>query len=195
MQNKHNLKKFTLESARSTAEHLIESLNGIEQRSLDEQEPLRQIDCLLTWLAELNRRSVFGEPIHPDDLKPVNEILARFKWITQWVLTSGGILYPQNEMADVDPTWHSAGWLSSMVVDVIEHDLLDLIRRCDYCQRYYLAKRREWRANNFCKTEHQLAYWRARPDVKEKRKKWQKKYYKDYLSPVTRKSSKKRRAK
>jgi hypothetical protein len=189
--NKHSLKNFQADLARQNADCLIELLNDIDKCTTDEQkEALRPIDQLLTWLAELNRRSVCGQRIHPSDLTPINDILRRYQWVTQWVLTPDAFLYPQSE--PVDPKQSVEQNLSSMVVALIEHGLLDLIRRCDHCQRYFLAKRREWRAENFCITEHQQSHWRKKPEVKEDRRKYQKKYYRDNLSPVTRKKRKRR---
>jgi hypothetical protein len=189
--NKHSLKKFTAELARSSAETLIERLNGIDNLSPEEQEALRPIDALLIWLTELNRKSVCGEVIHPEELAPINEILARYKWISQWVLTPEGYLYPQNQPADI--TQSLEHHLSETVVGLIEHGLLDLIRRCDHCNQHFLAKRREWRRENFCSTEHQQAHWRKQPKVKAHRRKYQKQYYRDNLSPVTRKTRKRRK--
>jgi hypothetical protein len=190
--NKHSLKKFAADVAQQNAECLIELLNDIGTcADKEQQESLLQLDRLLTLLAELNRRSVCGERIDPGDLVPVNEILARYKWINQWVLTSEGYLYPQNEPVDVAQSVETN--LSGMVVGLIEHGFLDLIRRCDYCNRFYLAKRREWRAESFCITEHQQAHWRKQPKVKAHRRKYQKRYYRDNLSPVTRKTRKRRR--
>jgi hypothetical protein len=175
--------------AHRSARELIDALNKIEERSPEEQKALREIDRLLTLLLELRRKSVCGEPIRPDELNPVNEILARYKWITQYVWHPDKIKsFPAFAgMWSGSESEAMAKYLAQALADIVVHldDLLDLIRRCDHCGRYFLGERRDSREYNFCTTEHRKAHWRQQPEAKEKQREYARAYYRDVLSPVT----------
>jgi len=159
------------------------------------QEMKAALACLTDLMGRAERREWF----HPDEMKPLNDALARYKWITQYVPTvAGGYsdLYSQHVavlddvpeadtgMEKDDPRWEQvqAHQWSTMLVDLLRYGLLERMRRCLYCNQWILAKRHDC---FYCSSPHQQAAFKKRPEFKKHAKEYQKKYYRDVLSPVT----------
>jgi hypothetical protein len=187
---------------------LIETLNTPEESEPEEvRARLRELKATLLSLSELQRKSLNRELFHPDELKPINETLARYKWITQYVVADVGaedggpdlVLYSQSEPADGAVSVDDAIGLSRLriqrlsewIVELAKADLLDLVRRCGYCQRWFFAKSRY--RGFFCTPQHQQAAHKSTPEFKEKAREYQKQYYRDILSPVTGRWKKRKR--
>jgi hypothetical protein len=84
--------------------------------------------------------------------------------------------------------------IANFIVELSSGDKLERIQRCDLCHAWFYSRRKPYDpdAGTFCCTKHQQKFWRSKPEVKEQRKKYQLQYYKDELSPVTRKSRKRK---
>jgi hypothetical protein len=66
------------------------------------------------------------------------------------------------------------------VIHLAEHSLLDRIRRCEHCSRWFYARVSH---KCYCSTKCQQDHFRANPKFKAKRKKYALKYYHEVLSP------------
>jgi hypothetical protein len=175
------------------AKLVIDRLNSVQELSPGEKKSVLRVEELLTLLGGFHRRAVSGESIHGEELVPLNALLSRYTWFRQVLINSEGGLYWQNEpvLQWVGHRSKSAAHLKEQydvdaVINLINADMLDLIRRCDYCHNWYLAKRHQWRpSGSFCSQNHQVSMWRSKPENQKKRTDWQRKYYRTILSPVT----------
>jgi hypothetical protein len=197
--DKHSLRKFWRDVTQKYAHAVIDTLNNIQDLPPEEQKSVRRVERLLTELCAVHRKAVAGEKIQPDDLLPLNAMLSLYPWIQQWAVTEDGYhLRTFNEEVfkltgdrTTDITQFQEHRTAARVIGLIQYNMLDLVRRCDYCNQWFLAKRHEWRTSgSFCRQKHQQAAWKQRPEWKEAHKQYQRKYYREVLSPITGKLAK-----
>jgi hypothetical protein len=160
-------------------------------------EQIRELKAAVLALSELHYKAHHGEPFHPDETIPINAALARYKWVTEFVPTcSPGYmtLYSQStpvfdvprSMDQNDPGRGvrmekiQTHWLSGMIVDLATNGLLDRVRRCSHCQKWFFAKRAD---RFFCSAAHRQAVYKSTPEFKAKASKAQVIYYREQLSP------------
>jgi hypothetical protein len=196
-------------TAQTQADILISQLN--QPLSLKQDAVVRLEDMLLR-LRVLRNKAARGQPILPDELIPINEYLSRYRWTSQLLALTAENYGKESdrETAVTNPLLHfqdTPVWergegksdkleqlIADFIVDLSSGDKLERIQRCDFCQAWFHSRRKPYdpNAGTFCCTKHQQKFWRSKPEVKEKRKKYQLQYYKDELSPVTRKSRKRK---
>jgi hypothetical protein len=170
----------------SIADNLIDELNDPQHL---ERESIARLKETLLALTELRRKARRGEPIQPDELQPVNATLARHQWVTQVEILGDDLRYKNILVSPGAGAEVEESYLRT-VITLAQNGMLDRIRRCDECSEWFYARRRHYdkAAGSFCSTKHQQKFWRHKPEVKEQRRKYQKKYYRDFLSPATRRS-------
>jgi hypothetical protein len=153
----------------------------VSERDISNQQ-IAQLKVVLTTLNELQQRARKGRPVSEADREPVNQALARYHYFTQLedITSEQAIFRPQPVGAPADDMGRE---FALHVVTVAQHGMLGRVRSCLQCHKWFLAPRRH---SLFCNTAHQQKYWRSLPEVKAKTKKYQRDYYRDHLSPVTR---------
>jgi len=177
------------------AQALCEFLNHPDSLNESGRIELKKIENLLRTLVELRHRDRAGELLlHSDpQMAAVNEILAGYKWVTQITQAGTGWLYFTRETAETFQghrsqeefqRWNESGsWqahtFSDLIVSLSDDSLLDRVRPCGYCGKWFFG------ARFYCSAKCKQAAYRSKPDFKAHAAAYQKKYYKDVLSPVT----------
>ena len=160
----------------------------ISEHAITRQD-IERLKTVLGTLNELQQRASKRGRVASEDYAPINAELARYKWITQIDGISSKQAHFASRSIDASATDEMGRKFSLAVVTVVEHGMLGRVRPCLQCKRWFLAPRRH---SLFCSTPHQQKYWRALPQVKAKNRKYQRDYYRDKLSVVTRKPQSRR---
>jgi hypothetical protein len=191
-----SLKKQAMKQVtEGAAQALCEFLNHPDSLNDDGRAELRKIESLLRTLIELRRRDENGELLlHSDpQMVAVNEILAGYKWVTKLTHAGAGFLYftrktaapiQQHVSHEEFQRYNESGvWqahtFSDLIVSLSEDSLLDRVRPCGYCGQWFFG------TGIYHSQKCKQAAYRSKPEVKKRANEYQKKYYKDVLSPVT----------
>jgi hypothetical protein len=186
-----NQKQMEAETKKRMAKGVIEELNNSRFLPTPAVERLTNV---LTKLHALRLKEAYGEFIHPDEANTINEYLSQHRWVAQLVVAAGPWLYFVNkEITDksgmdavIDLTEQR---VAAMVIELASDGSLERIQRCDQCGTWFYGRLRlDPRKGTFHSDACRKRFWRARPDVKEHLRKYQKDYYRDVLSPVTSRS-------
>jgi hypothetical protein len=160
---------------------LAHELNDSEVLKPEERE---RLTALLTNLSELSEQARPEKSPNQQLMEEINEVLRRYKWVVELSGVSSNRFFftdtPVNELG-----FDFAGArLSSVVIGLARHGLLDRVRRCqrEDCKRWFYANHPK---KIFCSTDCQQADWRSTPKFKESNRKYQRDYYRDVLSPKT----------
>ena len=203
--DKFDAKKFLKKSAEEAACGLVSILNTPDHEGPPEMiEQIRELKAAVLALSELFYKAHHGEFFHPDETIPINAALARYKWVTAFVPTNSPgymTLYsqsnPVNDDLPVSVDLNEFGpweekfdgpwkpkidfhWLSASIVNLATEGLLERVRRCPYCQKWFFAKRAD---RFFCSAAHRQAVYKSTPAFQEKASEYQANYYRKHLSP------------
>jgi hypothetical protein len=207
--DKFDAKKFLKKSAEEAACGLVSILNTPDHEGPPEMiEQIRELKAAVLALSELFYKAHHGEFFHPDETIPINAALARYKWVTAFVPTNSPgymTLYSQSNPVNDDlpvsngdlpvsmsidrnapgfglpwPQQIDFHWLSAIIVNLATEGLLERVRRCPYCQKWFFAKRAD---RFFCSAAHRQAVYKSTPAFQEKASEYQANYYRKHLSP------------
>jgi hypothetical protein len=113
-----------------------------------------------------------------DEIRSANQTLGQYVRKPEISIKRGKTLYigwaPVGEM-DLHE-WMAAG----CVIHLAEHDLLDRLRRCPWCSRWFYARVSH---KTHCTPQHYQEQFRSKPEFKAHRKEYARNYYHDVLSP------------
>jgi hypothetical protein len=203
---KHSLKDLEKQRAEAAARGLLGFLNlpdDFERGTVTEtvaagddppvtlsehaitRQDIDRLKIVLTTLNELQQRARKGQRISESDREPINQELRRYHYFTQLQNIDSEQAYFRNEPVN-EPGNEMGRVFAQSVVAVAQYGLLGRVRCClqRHERPWFLATRRH---SLFCSTPCQQKYWRALPEVRAKARDYQRKYYRNELSPVTRK--------
>ena len=180
--------KFKKEAAKGLALGLVDYFNHpqrIKKASDMPDSGFKKIETMFRTLTELRRRESEGDLISADDpgVKLVNDVLAKHKWITQ--LNVGGSHLSFVESADawsVEEIRNGESLTNfhcGIIITLAKFSMLDRIRTCAHCDIWFFG------TGTYCSPKCKQAAYRGTPEFKAHANAYQKKYYKDVLSPVT----------
>ena len=124
------------------------------------------------------------EALQAKQMKPINDILRRYTWIVELV----GIGREGPCFVDFPAGIGSEALTAGTIIKLARVNLLDRVRKCAYgnCNKWFYATKT---TKVYCSEKCQQDYNRSTPKFKERSRKYHKKYYRDFLSPVTAKQT------
>jgi hypothetical protein len=130
--------------------------------------------ALVLQLATLREKALKRIRMGEEERTAINEVLQHYPWVLRFARVSRDGVPLFYELAAQGPM--------EMIIQLARRGLLDRLRRCGHCSAWFFA-RTAWGTS--CSTPCRQKKHRAKPEIKEKNKVYQRKYYKDILSPVT----------
>lgn len=151
-----------------------ESAGGFSKRAQ------RNIASLLDQLLSLKNEK--SSEKYQKALVPINAVLARYPRVFQFMRTvRRGIPVP-GFVERPARTAENAYWALGIVIWLARMERLDRVRRCETCKIWFYAVVPKAR---FHSGDCRQAHHRATPEYREKNREYQRKYYRDILSPKT----------
>jgi len=167
---------------------LASALNGADDGWLGPQQK-DEIKFLLSLIRGFQEKAAGRIPIPPEDIQKVNKILHPYTWRVELLDVIPGLPRKGSSKTPIaylawanSPTdSFSIGHLTKSVVTLARLRLLDRVRQCPHCARWFYAK---YRGKKHCTPACQIAAWRKTDQGKESTKAAQKRHYKKWSSEL-----------
>jgi hypothetical protein len=153
-------------------------------------EAQKRLTSLLLELGAVREKSRAGLEIGSPELGAVNELLKEYPWVLQLRSVHPSRTAKRSRLIFVNrpavPIEQGHTWLG-MLLDLMSSGMLDRLRTCAHCGCWFYARLPKAKYHS---TSCRQANFRSTAEFQEENKKYQRNYYREWLSPVTGKYAK-----